>query len=120
MFGPGAQAEQDLRLDGKGNLVVARGVEDVRERVIEALRFQRGSWWLAASKGVPYRASIFVRPAFAATLSRIVGRTLLDVPGVATVDNVDVRIDRATRRMSYTADVTTDTGEGFSVTGDTA
>ena len=120
MFGPGAQSDQDLRLDDRGNLVVVRGVDDVRERVIEALRFQRGSWWLAASKGVPYRASIFVRPAFASTLSRIVGQTLLDVPGVAAVNNVDVSIDRVTRRMSYTADVTTDTGEGFAVTGDTA
>lgn len=102
---------EDISLDPRGNLAIADGVEDVRQRALNRLRFWLGEWYMDQTKGVRYIEQVFgrqVEPALAA--SAITGK-LREVEGVIAVYGVRVEIDPMTRRLSYSARLRTDSGE---------
>ena len=102
---------QDLHLDDRGNLAVAEGLEDIRQRVVEALRFGAGEWYLDASAGVSYLRDVFVRPVEVGAVSTILTDAIRAVPGVESVSGIQVELDTEERTMSYSATVHTAEGD---------
>lgn len=102
--------DQDLRLDARGDIAIETGAEDVRQRVIERLRYWRGEWYLASGEGVPYLQEVFSRPISAELAQTIVSDEIRSVEGVREVSGVRAEIDPETRRLAYAAQVETDFG----------
>lgn len=105
-FAPGVDA-QDLHLDERGDLAVVTGLEDVRQRVIERLRFWRGDWYLDRTDGVPYIQEVFTRPMSAGLAASIVSGVIRSVAGVTGVRDVEATVDPVTRTLAYSARVDT-------------
>lgn len=116
-FAAGAAGNQDLRVDAMGNLDLARGLESVRQRVIERVRFFAGEWFLDAAAGVPYYQRILTRPADTVLAAVAITDQIRDVDGVVDVRDVRAVIDPATRRLTWSATVDTDAGAA-AVNGD--
>ena len=104
-FGPNRQARhgQDLRLTARGDLEIVEGLESVRQRVIERLRFWRSEWFASGDAGVPYREEIFRDATGVGLASAVISDRIRDVADVTGVADVSVAIDGPTRRMSYRA-----------------
>ena len=112
-FAPGEQAidGQDIRITATGDLEIVDGLEDVRQRVIERLRFWLGQWFLGVHDGVPYRPEIFQRPTSVGLAAAVVSDQIRSVDEVTGVSKVFAEIDPLTRKMTYTATVSTPHGE---------
>ena len=93
-----------------GNLVVASGLEDVRQRVIERLLLWIEEWFLDVSRGVPYPAQIFRRPISAGLAAAVVTGEIRAVAGVTSVVDVVSSIDPDTRTFRYSARVVSEEG----------
>ena len=93
-----------------GNLVMADGVEAIRQQVEQALRWWLGEWFLRLNEGVPYESEIFQRPASLGLISVILTDRALSVDGVDAVTDVRTSIDPQTREMRWSATVRTDFG----------
>ena len=100
----------DIHLDERGNLVIARGIEDIRQRVVERLRFYHGEWIFATSQGVPYRREIFRRNVSVGLAAAVVSDAIRSVDGVVSVSDVRSDLDDRSRVMSYSARVATSEG----------
>ena len=100
----------DIYVDGRGNLALATEHEDVRQRVVERLRFWLGEWFLAVNDGVPYYEEIFQRPVSSGVVSRILVEHIRTVEGVTGVSDAQATIDPATRRLQFSATVATNFG----------
>ena len=109
-FAPGSSGGQDLRLDGRGNLAVVDGLEDVRQRVVMRLKFLFGEWYQNIGLGMPYRSEIFTRPITIGLAESIISNAIRRVPGVTGVAQVRVSIEPVTRRLSYMVRVQTPYG----------
>ena len=111
-FGSNQQARdgQDIRLDEFGNLAVVDGLEDVRQRVLERLRYWLGQWFLSVQDGVPYRPEIFQRSTTVGLAAAIVTDQIRTVEEVTGVSRVVATLDPVTRRMTYSALVSTEHG----------
>ena len=107
----GDSDHQDLHLDARGDLAVVEGIEDVRQRVHQRLRFFLGEWFLDVADGIPYREEVFTRPISAGLAAALVTDQISAVPGVTAVKSVDASLDALRRRFTYTAVVTTPYGE---------
>lgn len=112
-FAAGEQAVdgQDIRLTPTGDLEVVDGLESVRQRVVERLRFWIGQWFLDVRGGVPYRPEIFQRPTSAGLAAAVVTDQIRSVEDVTGVHSVVASIDPLSRRMTYTATVATRYGD---------
>ncbi|MDE2848196.1 MAG: hypothetical protein OXO51_15955 [Gemmatimonadota bacterium] len=102
---------QDLHLDERGDLAVVEGLEDIRQRVLEALRFGAGEWYLNRHAGVSYLTDVFVRPALVGVVSTILTDAIRAVEGVESVSGVQIELDTQARKMSYSATVHTAAGD---------
>lgn len=107
VFAPDDAAPQDLRLTPRGDLELADGLEDIRQRVIERLRFWRGEWYLDLTDGVPYLQDVFTRPITADLSARIITEQIRSVRGVTGVRDVVAELQTVDRRLIYSAIVDT-------------
>lgn len=100
-------SQQDLQVDAQGNLVIVDQLEDVRQRVLFRLRFWLGQWFLQVRSGVPYRPEIFQRPTSVGLAAAVVSDQIRSVDEVTGVSEVFAEIDPLTRKMTYSATVST-------------
>lgn len=100
MYPNGGSGEADLHLDENGNLAIADGIEDVRQRVIQALRFLFGEWFLDTQKGLPWHQEILTRPVALSLASSLIAEHVLAVNGVAEVISVELQHTGLTRHMT--------------------
>ena len=93
-------------LDGR----VVSGIEALRQRVIQRLRFQRGTWPLNPAAGSDTVFGHQVGPTLAA---QIITATIRDEgrDEVSGVTDVEVNVDASTRRLNYSARVLTVYGD---------
>ena len=110
-FEPNQTSGQDIRLDGRGNLAVVTEIEDVRQRVVERLRWSLGEWFLQAQDGVPYRTRVFTGATSIGLASAVITEQILLERGVTAVLDVFTDINFTSRRMTYSAKVMTDFGD---------
>ena len=106
---------QDIQISSQRQVVVARGVEDVRQRVIEKLRHWRGEWFLDRNSGMPYLDAILQRPLTPELASAAIRFEIRKVNGVTGVRDISFSLDPHTRRRTWRATVEWAEGE-FEVT----
>lgn len=79
--------DEELKLDGKGNLLVLTGIEGLKEKVLSRLQLWKGSWFLDITAGVPYLQEIL--GVFAVDKCRlvrgIIGNEILKEPDVISI-----------------------------------
>ena len=110
-FSPDSASGQDIRLDSRGNLAVVDELEDLRQRLIQKLRWELGEWFVATSRGVPYRNRIFSRSISVGLAASILTDQIRSERGVTNVLDVEAVINFQTRRMTYRARVVSDFGD---------
>ena len=87
----------DLRLDptpeGKSVLVLYKGSDFVRQKIIARFQFFLGEWFLDTRLGIPYyRDMVGTDPDFAVIRS-IFRKVLQSIPEIATIDKLTVSLD---------------------------
>ena len=88
-----------------GNLVVVGGLEALRQRVQQRLRFWVHEWFLDYEDGVPYINEIFQRPLPIGLASTIIVDHILRIDEVERVTDVVTNFDVGERRLSWSASV---------------
>ena len=89
----------DFALDDAGNMQTVTGREAIAQHVKIRLRFFRGEWALDTREGVPYWEQILVQGASEAAVSEIFRRVVGETPGIASVRQVGLSIDRQSRTL---------------------
>lgn len=90
----------DFALDSAGNMQTVTGREAIAQHVKIRLRFFRGEWSLDTREGTPYWEQILVRGASEAAISEVFRRVVAETPGIASVRQVGLSIDRQTRTLT--------------------
>lgn len=111
----------DVRLADNGNdvvfvngdLQIVTGREAVAQHLRIRLRFFRGTWFLNRLEGMPYYELILVKRVDIATITSIYQKVITETPGVATVENLRLDLDRVTRKLSVSFQATTTDGENL-------
>ena len=85
---------------------VVDGIEALRQRVAQRLRFRRGTWVFDPGDGVP---SIVGHEITVPVAERVITDAIRDEGGdeILTIDEVTVSLDRDTRLFRYAARVVT-------------
>lgn len=104
---------QDVALDADGDILIdeqglhfVSGKDAVVQAVLIRLRMFRGEWALNQDIGVPYFEDLIGDASKVAGVEdrarAAFGAAILDVPGVETILQLDVKINRQTRGMTVT------------------
>lgn len=114
----GAVVPRDLKLDEDGDLVFeagdlvfTSGADAVRQDAECRIRFIKNEWFLSRESGVEYHEAIFVKAPDLARIRAIYTRELLATPGITTVLDVTLELDKTTRRLTGSFRATGDLGE---------
>ena len=103
----------DLSVDSRGGLRIEEGIEAVRQRVLQRLRFTRGEWFLSERDGVPYADAIFNQGLDAGLAAQVIAGELLRLDVVKSVEVVAASLSPITRRLRVAFRVETNLGEVF-------
>lgn len=91
----------DIDVTG-GRTRIVRGAEEKAQKIRNRLRLFQGEWFLDTRVGVPWFKVVFgVKNPDLEIIKRLFERVILSVPGVASVDDVTIEFNRATREMTY-------------------
>ena len=93
---------EDISLDASGNLEVATEVEDVRQRVVERLRYWFGEWFLAQRDGIPYKTAVFPYRLPTTLIETMIVSEAAKVEGVREISESSTSIDPDTRVLTIT------------------
>lgn len=93
-----------------GDFAFAADLDGIRQTIQSYLSFFLGEWFLDLSIGVPYFQRIFIKNPSLVEVSEYIRQTLLSVPGVRDVLDLDVRYT-GLRIVSIAWHVNTDLGE---------
>lgn len=101
------------RPDGPHDLdnTVLDGIESVRQRVHQRVRFWSGTWFLDTNAGVPYLRDVLGHQISLPLATSAITRAIRGVPDVTGVSDVESRIEAAERRLYYSATVQTVFGD---------
>lgn len=94
-----------------GDLLLTTGNEAIKQSVKIRLSFFQGEWFLDLDAGIPYYQSVMVKNPDPNLLHSIFRTALLETPGVQSVDELQLTINRETRQLTLTASITGDVGE---------
>ena len=94
------------QVDDLNNQIID-GIESVRQRVVQRLRFRARSWFINLQKGVPYTPQVFGHQTTLPIATATITAAIKEVPDVTDVLDVDSTLDPDTRRMTYSATVHT-------------
>lgn len=105
----------DLLLDSAGDLDLTTndfqlvdGVEAVRQELQIRYRFFLGEWFLDPDEGVPYVRDVLKKAPNEARVRALLLEVARTTPGVASVDNIDLDLDVATRLLTVRLDLQAD------------
>lgn len=107
----------DFALDDAGNLQTVTGREAIAQHVKIRLRFFRGEWALDTREGTPYWEEILIRGASDSVVSEVFRRVVAETPGIASVRQFAISIDRQTRTLTI-ARLEAVTTDGEAITAD--
>jgi hypothetical protein len=93
-----------------GDLVLVSGIDAVAQLIQSYLLLFRGEWFLDESAGIPYFEDILVKNPNLSAIREIFRQTLLEVPGVLSVESLSLELS-AERTLSVDWKVDTDLGE---------
>ena len=89
---------------------IATGLEDIRQRCLQRMRFFRGEWFMDIRDGTPWFTRILTRPVDIGVVNAVITEQLASVEGVQRVESVDAEIDRETRTLRFEATLITNEG----------
>ena len=95
----------DVMMTADGNIGVVDGLEALRQRVTQRLRFWFNEWFLDYEDGVPYINDIFERPIPIGLASTIIVEHILRIDEVERVSDVVTNFDLSERTLSWSARV---------------
>lgn len=98
-----------------GRPALVEGADAVAQKLRLRLSIWQGEWFADTTIGVPFRRFLGV-PGAQVLAEAILRRAIATCPGVARVDRAVVALDRGSRRLSVSADVTALDGEPVSIT----
>lgn len=109
----------DWKLDADGDLVVpiqyTKGIEAVAQGLrVRLLNFQ-GEWFLDLDSGTPWFQDILGQVYDQNKIRSIFRQRILEAPGVASIDSLELEYNGSTRALSVTWRVITDL-EGEEIT----
>ena len=91
-------------------LGLADGLESVRQRVEQRLRFFRGEWFLDTRVGTPWFQFVLTRPFAEGVADAVLRQAIQAVEGVLGVESTDIEVDREDRRLKWSAVISTEFG----------
>ena len=97
--------------DLTGGFAVADGVEAIRQRVLQHLRFTLGEWFLAPDEGMPYVGGLFADNAGVDLASQLITAEVLRVDGVTAAEVLQATLDPSTRKLRVELRVETAGGQ---------
>jgi len=104
-------ASRDLDLS-TGDLQLVTGLDGIQQEIGIAFRLFQGEWFADTRVGIPYFSKILgARPLSQNVVRGVYRRAALLVPGVETVDEIDVELNGETRAMSISLEATATNGE---------
>ena len=101
----------ELRVDSRGNLVVAEGLEAAVEHILQRVRFTRGEWFLDNLAGVPYFEEIFGQPYQEGLAARVIATEVEGLEDVNSVEVVSSSLAEDRRSLHLVLRVNTSFGE---------
>lgn len=90
----------------------AQVIQHVRSRLL----MYYGEWFLDITAGVPYFEAIFVKPANLAVAESIIKETIINTPGIASLDSFYMDYVKTSRRLDITFGATTEQGDAINST----
>jgi len=88
--------------------------EEIRQRMIQSLKFFLGEWFLDRIEGVPYFQTVFVKGTSPDIIEAIFKEKIIDVNGVSILNNFEpIEYTASTREMKLVFDVTTINGNNL-------
>lgn len=82
--------------------VLVTGADAIMQRIAFRWRFFLGEWFLDQRLGVPWYQRILKKGADLRDVRQLLINTALQVPGVKSVNNFTISLNRSTRRLSIT------------------
>jgi hypothetical protein len=114
------------RLDANGDMTFGQGLanfardsEAVAQNVKTRLLLLLGEWFLDVSDGVPYLEQIFVKPENLQLTESVLKSRIVETEGVDELRTFELLFDRATRKVTVIATVTTIYGNEQTITVNT-
>ncbi len=104
------------------DFTVRDGLDSIEQRVVQRLRFFRGTWFLDFLDGIPYLDDVFISDANADIAANVLATAARGVDGVTDVTRSELRIGpldrselsrepRLARRAFAELDIVTEEGE---------
>lgn len=93
-----------------GDLKLIDDTERIAQQIKITLKFMLGEWFLDTSKGVPYLEYVLVKNPNMNHIRAIFREKILDVPGVAGINKLELTHDRKTRALSVSFEAETTAG----------
>ena len=100
----------DLHLEN-GQLVLVDGAEGIAQHIRNRLQLFRGEWFVDLRVGMPYFEELFVKNPDLDVLRTLFREAIQGTPGVSSVPQTDVRMDRVNRSATVTFTAVLDTDE---------
>ncbi len=100
----------DLDLSPSGDAEWIEAAERVGQQIKVTLLTFLGEWFLDITFGVPYIESIMVKGPSRSDIEAILRARIADVPGVSSVQKLNVSIDAAARTLAVDFGAATDFG----------
>lgn len=92
------------------DLEFVQGLEGLRQRVVQRIRFFLGEWFLDRAAGTPYQRDVLVRPISIGLSLTAISHAIRSVEGVRGVSDIEGEIDRTTRTLDFRCRVESDYG----------
>ena len=99
----------DLDLSGH-RLNIVDGDDAIEQHLLIRLKFFLNEWFLDSRVGVPYFRDILVRNPNIDLIRNIYKTTILDTPGIKSLESIELDIDTATRTLNLSFSCTLDSG----------
>ena len=90
--------------------VVQDGLQAVRQRVVQRLRFAAGEWFLDAEAGIPFIDALPARPDGDVLTAQLIASEVFRIEDVTAVTVERADLDQATRRLHL--EITVETVDG--------
>ena len=90
--------------------------EEIRQKLIQRLKFFLGEWFLDITKGVPYFQVVFIKGTSPDVIESTFKDTIIGTDGISTLNRFDpIEYDASTREAKVNFDVTTINGNNLNI-----
>lgn len=92
-------------IDKNGNIKIIEGVESLAENIDQRLKLFKAKYFMDITAGVPYLEEIIKKPIDPGLVATILNAEILKETEVTGIGQVDVSLDRETRKLKYAATI---------------